>query len=201
VHAIYLSSLEDRLRRNERVDQLVSVASLFLSRIDTLLDPRLEKIIEQGGERAAQARELLGTIAIANAKVAYQKFREVQAGARWDELRRHGARTQRLLWASTSPKNPTYDELHYVEPLVAPETVATLTEKTIAALRQHGKPEIRVGDQLDRNVRRLQTAEALGLSLGDAFRELQEEGLRKFVEPFDKVLGTLRRKVAATSAA
>jgi len=102
VQAIYLSALEDRVRKRMPVDRLASIASFFLSRIDSLLDPRIERIIHEGGSRSLEAKDLLGMIGVSNAKVAYQKYREVQSGGRWDALRRKGARPQRLLWASTS---------------------------------------------------------------------------------------------------
>jgi len=201
VHACYLCALEERLRRRERIDRIASVASFFLSRIDSLLDPRIEQIVREGGERSGAARDLMGRLGVANAKLAYQKFRGVQNGERWSELQRHGARTQRLLWASTGTKDPRLDELHYVEPLIGPDTVTTLTERTLAAYRERGKPGVRIGDELDRSMRRLETANALGLRLEDSFRELLDEGLQRFVEPYDKVLGTLRRKVAPGAAA
>lgn len=201
VHACFLCALEERLRRRERIDQIASVASFFLSRIDSLLDPKIEEVVREGGGRSDAARDLLGRLGVANAKLAYQKFREVQNGDRWGELRRHGARTQRLLWASTGTKDPRLDELHYVEPLIGPDTVTTLTERTLAAYRERGKPTVRIGDELDRSLRRLRTAEELGLRLEDSFRELLDEGLRRFVEPYDKVLGALRRKVSPGAAA
>jgi transaldolase len=201
VHLVYLSSLEERLRRKQPIHPIASVASFFLSRIDAFLDSRLATISRGGGERAVAANELLGTLGVANAKVAYQKFREVLATERWDHLRRRGARVQRLLWASTTPKDPRIEELHYVEPLIGPDTVTTLTERTLAAYREHGRPSIRIGDQLEREARRLRLAEELGIFLPDAFRDLLDEGLRRFVEPYDKVLGALHQKAASISAA
>jgi transaldolase len=195
VREVFLSALEERLRRHQRIDRIASVASFFLSRIDTLLDPRIEALVLEGGPRGTLARDLLGTIGVSNAKVAYECFREGQETERWQELRRHGARTQRLLWASTSPKSPKFDDLHYVDPLVAPETVTTLVLKTLAVYRQHGRPAIRIADHLDHAIRRLKAVDDLGLSLSHASRELEEEGIRKFVEPYEKVLAAIRRKV------
>jgi transaldolase len=194
IQSIHLSALEDRLRKRLPIDRLASIASFFLSRIDSLLDPRIERIIHEGGSRSLQAKDLLGSIGVSNAKVAYQKFREVQSSARWDALRQKGARPQRLLWASTSVKNPLYDDLHYVEPLIGPETVTTLTLKTLEAYRDHGRPQVRIGDQLDRAIRRLDALPGIGISLEEAARELEEAGIRAFVEPYEKVLSSLRKK-------
>jgi len=194
VQAIYLCALEDRVRKRMPVDRLASIASFFLSRIDSLLDPRIERIIHEGGSRSLEAKDLLGMIGVSNAKVAYQKYREVQSGGRWDALRRKGARPQRLLWASTSTKNPLYDDLHYVEPLIGPDTVTTLTMKTLEAYRDHGRPQVRIGDQLDHAIRRLDSLPGIGISLEEAARELEEEGIRAFVEPYEKSLSSLRKK-------
>lgn len=195
VRDVFLSALEERLRRHQPIDHVASVASFFLSRIDALLDPRIEALARQGGPNAGLARDLLGAIGVSNAKVAYECFREGQESERWRELRRWGARPQRLLWASTSPKSPKFDDLHYVEPLVAPETVTTLVRKTVEAYRTSGRPGVRIADHLDHAVRRLKAADDLGLALGRAFRELEQEGIRKFVDPYEKVLSAIRRKV------
>jgi transaldolase len=120
------------------------------------------------------------------------------AGDRWNALRSKGAAVQRLLWASTSIKNPLYDELHYIEPLVGPDTITTLTLKTLDAYRQHGRPRIRITDQIDHAMRRMSELEHLGISLPEACRKLEEDGIRHFVEPYEKVLETIRRKATSS---
>jgi transaldolase len=197
LQTIYLSALEDRIRKRLPVDRLASIASFFLSRIDSLLDPRIERIIHEGGSRSLQAKDLLGMIGISSAKVAYQSFLEVQSGARWNALRQKGARPQRLLWASTSAKNPLYDDLHYVEPLIGPDTVTTLTMKTLEAYRAHGRPQARIADQLDHAIRRLDALPGIGISMEEAARELEEQGIRAFVEPYENSLSSLRRKASS----
>ncbi|HLY09497.1 MAG TPA: transaldolase [Planctomycetota bacterium] len=196
VHEAYLSALEDRVRRQQPVDRLRSVASFFLSRIDVLLWPRLEELVRTNSPQAPLAGDLLGQLAIAHAKLAFQKWREVLKGSRWRALSVRGAQPQRLLWASTSPKNAGLDPLHYVEPLIARDTVTTLPMETLIEYRKHGRPQLRIAEHLNDAIRRMRTAEELGLSLRDAYRTLEDDGIRRFVESYDKVLLSLRQKAS-----
>jgi transaldolase len=200
VQEAFLSALEERVKAGQRIHGIASVASFFLSRIDTLLDPAIEKVIAQGGKGAEDAQGLPGTIAIANAKIAYQSYQEMRRSARWRELSGKGARPQRLLWASTGTKNPAYSDTHYVEPLVGPDTVNTMPLSTIKAYRAHGHPEVRIGEGLTDAHDHMRRLERIGLSIVQAARTLEEEGVRKFVEPLVALLGSLegkRRRVEA----
>ncbi len=190
----YCLALEDRVRKGKPIDRLASVASFFLSRIDTLLDPLIAK-----NPRAAG---LEGRIAVANAKVACAAFERVSAGGRWKALAAQGARPQRLLWASTSTKNPSYSDTLYVEPLIGRDTVNTMPMETLDAYRDHGKPAPRLREGLDEARQHLARLAAAGIDLAAATAQLEAEGVRKFVEPFDKLLAALeaKREVVGRSA-
>ena len=140
----YLSALEKRSNQGQSMKNIVSVASFFISRIDALVDPMLEKIITKGGHEAELAETLHGQIAVASAKVAYQTYKENFGSERFKKLQNLGARTQRLLWASTGTKNPHYSDVKYIESLIGPDTVNTFPVETLDAYRNHGKPETRI---------------------------------------------------------
>lgn len=181
----WMAGLEDRARSGAPLGRVASVASFFLSRIDTLVDKRLDKL----GSGEAQA--LRGQAAVASARLAYQAYQRIMAEARWQALARRGARAQRLLWASTGTKDPAYSDSMYVEPLIGRETVNTLTPETLAAYRDHGDPAARLEDGIEA-ARSLPLAlRTLGIDLDEVARQLEEEGIRKFVEPYDKLLATL----------
>ncbi len=192
----YLAVLEDRLRDGQPVDGVASVASFFLSRMDVLLDPQLERIAE-GGPKADLAGSLVGKVAVANAKAAYAIFRELFRGERFQRLADQGARPQRLLWASTSTKNPRYRDVMYVEPLIGPETINTMPQDTLDAYRGHGDPAPRLEQDLAESQQLLQQLAELGIDREQVARQLEEEGLEKFNKPFDKLLATLEAKRTA----
>jgi transaldolase len=196
----YIAALEDRAKEGKPVDRIASVASFFLSRIDTLLDPQILKIAEAGGPKADVARGLPGTIAVANAKVAYQKYGIVTATERWKKLSANGARPQRLLWASTSTKNPKYSDTMYVEPLIGADTVNTMPMETVDAYRDHGKPAARITDDVTDAQRKLAQLKEVGVDLAAATKQLEDEGVKKFVEPFEKLLASLDTKRKAVLA-
>jgi len=188
VAAAWLAGLEDRARAGAPLGHVASVASFFLSRIDTLVDKRLDQL------GAGEARALRGLAAVASARLAYQAYKSIEAQTRWQALARHGARAQRLLWASTGTKDPAYSDLMYVEPLIGRETVNTLTPETLAAYRDHGDPAARLEDDIGA-ARALPAAlRTLGIDLDEVARQLEEEGIRKFVEPYDKLLATLEQR-------
>jgi transaldolase len=195
----YLAALEERLDRGESVETVASVASFFVSRIDTLVDRRIEERL--AGTASADDRDRLdslrGRIAIANAKLAYRHFRTVAESERWRRLASSGARPQRLLWASTSTKNPAYRDTLYVEELIGPETVDTIPPETLEAFRDHGVARPTLAEGVEVAERELAELEALGISLDRATDELLDEGIRKFVEPFDKLLSTIEAKARA----
>jgi transaldolase len=193
----YLEALESRVARGESLRQTASVASFFLSRIDTLVDSRLETIIQEGGPRANLAQGLRGKAAVASAKVAYEIFESIFASRRFGRLADHGANRQRLLWASTGTKNPAYADTMYVEPLIGPETVTTLPLETLDAYRDHGHPAPRLKEGLAEAHQTLQQLAETGVNLDEVTRQLEEEGITKFVTPFDRLMETLRRQQAA----
>ncbi|HEU5169854.1 MAG TPA: transaldolase [Gemmatimonadales bacterium] len=190
VFAAYAEGLEARITRGLPVDRVASVASFFVSRVDTAVDPMLDRL---GGPAA----ELRGTIAIANAAVAWRAFRRMTAQPRWTALGGRGAQVQRPLWASTSTKDPRYADVHYVEALVAPDTVNTLPPETFAAYRDHGRPEVRIHAQLGVADRRLAALARLGVSLAEVTARLEEEGVRKFAASYTSLLTGIETKMGA----
>jgi transaldolase len=197
VREAFLGALEERIREGEPVHRIASVASFFVSRIDAMIDPTLEGFIREAGPNSALAAELLGAVAIANAQVAYQSWQEAQASERWKRLALKGARPQRLLWASTSTKNPRYSDTKYVDALIAPHTINTMPRETLEAYRDHGKPEVRIEQDLAGARRRIDQLGQLGLDLGEVTRQLEQEGVRKFVEPHQKLLESVEKKRVA----
>ncbi len=192
----YLSGLEDRIERKQPVAHIASVASFFVSRMDTLVDPQLERIIARGGERARLAQELLGRVAVANSKEAYQIYREVFGSARFQQLAARGAPIQRLLWASTSTKNPHYSDTKYVDELVGADTINTMPLVTLDAYRDHGDPRLRIEQDVAAARGALAQLPALGIDMERVTQQLEEEGDAKFCEPYDKMMDTLSRTVA-----
>ena len=193
----YLAGLEDRLAQNKPLNRIASVASFFLSRIDILVDARLEKIMAAAGPQAAAARNLRGTVAIASAKIAYNIYKRIFGGERFQELASQGARTQRLLWASTSTKNPEYSDVKYVEALIGPDTVNTLPMETLNAYRDHGNPGARLEVGLDFAAGVLQRLPELAIDLNQVTQELEDEGIEKFNQPFDSLMCSLEGKRVA----
>jgi transaldolase len=187
----FLDGLESRLAAGKPIDHVSSVASFFLSRIDTLVDKQLDALAAQG-QTAAKA--LRGKAALASAARAYSIFSEIGASSRWEKLVARGARPQRLLWASTSAKDPSYSSIKYVEDLVAADTVNTMPHQTMDAYRRLGHPEARLerhmGDAADAH----ESFERLGVDLDDDAETLEREGVAKFIEPFDQLQGWLEEK-------
>ncbi len=201
----HLAALEDRAARGHDLSRVASVASFFVSRIDVLVDGLLDELCASTSdpELRERAEALRGRVAIANAKLAYQDWRAFTSSPRWVHLKRRGARTQRLLWASTSTKDPRYRDVMYVEGLIGPETVDTMPPATFEAFREHG----RVRPSLEANVEGARSALAeladLGISIDDVTDRLLAEGVRLFAEPFAKLLAAIdaRRAAAAGSGA
>lgn len=187
----HLAGIEGLLAKRKPAGHVASVASFFLSRIDTLLDPQLEKIVAQGGEKAEIAKKIVGQTAIASAKEAYQIHKEIYSSERFKKLEAKGAHNQRLLWASTSTKNPKYSDVKYVDALVAPDTVNTVPLETLEAYRDHGNPKIRIEEDLDQVRWLLNQLPVLGISIDKITQQLVDEGVDKFSKPFDKLLKTL----------
>ena len=187
----YCEGLEARVATKKPIDRVASVASFFLSRIDSNVDPKLDKLSAAG---QAAAGTLRGQAAIANAAHAYQIYEELVASPRWQTLLKAGARPQRLLWASTSTKDKAYSPIKYVEELIAPETVNTAPLETINAYRQMGQPQLSLERHLSDSRRIRDGLNKLGIDLEEVARELEKEAVRKFVEPFDKLQGWLEER-------
>lgn len=196
----YISALEKRDSENMAVNTISSVASFFLSRIDVMVDQIIDRAIKEGGPRAKKAEGLKGQAAIASAKVAYQIYKEVFTAARFLKLGAEGARTQRLLWASTGTKDPSYSDIKYIEPLIGPETINTMPLETFNAYRAHGSPAARLEDGVVEAQKILDTLPEAGIDLNEVTGRLEEEGIRKFVEPFDKLMETIRERRIALAA-
>jgi len=191
VTTAYLAGLEDRAKAGGDIRRTASVASFFLSRIDVMLDPMLEKLQHQGGPRAALAGELHGEMAVASAKQAYAVYQEVFSGARFRALEASGARSQRVLWASTSTKNPDYSDVKYVEPLIGPDTINTMPRETLDAYRDHGRPAARVTDDQQAYGEKLRRLADLDIDLDEITQALEDQGVDKFIKPFDQLMHTL----------
>ena len=194
VHEAFLEAMEARVEAGETPD-VASVASFFLSRIDVAIDPLLDELAAQGGELAARAARLKGRVAVDNAKLAYREWRGVTAGERWRALEGAGARPQRLLWASTGTKNPEYSPVMYVEPLIGPDTVNTMPMDTLDAYRDQGEPADRIDAGVDEAEARHAELAELGIDLDAVTARLEDEGVEKFVKPFEALLATLQEAI------
>lgn len=181
----YLSGLEDRLRFNQDISQISSVASFFLSRIDVLIDPLLK---EKG------IGHLKGEVAIASAKKAYSIYQEVFASDRFKELELKGAKRQRLLWASTGTKDPSFSDVKYVEALIGPETINTIPLETLEAFRDHGVPGNHLADDLDHANSVLAQLNDKEINMDDITHRLEEEGIEKFNTAYEKLLNAIEKQ-------
>jgi transaldolase len=182
----YIRGLERLVDSGGDPSRVASVASFFVSRVDTEADKRLDEL---GGHD-----ELKGKLAIANAKLAYQRYKEIFAGERWERLAEKGASKQRCLWASTSTKNPAYRDVMYVEELIGPETVDTMPEETIEAFQDHGRVEPTLERDIDEANRVLEGFAKAGVDYDDVVRVLEEEGVQKFSDSFKELLDGIAAK-------
>ena len=187
----YLDALESRIKSGMPVESLRSVASFFVSRVDTETDKRLEALNKPG-----QTAPLMGTAAVANAKIAYEKYTEHFEGRRFRALMAKGASVQRPLWASTGTKNPKYSDTKYVDELIGPDTVNTMPPATLEAFADHGRVARTVDRDVDQAHRQIAAIEALGVKLKDVTDFLVDEGVKKFSDSFDSLLKTIDQKRA-----
>jgi transaldolase len=197
----YLAGLEDRLAAGQPIDTVASVASFFVSRVDTEIDKRLNALAAHA--ESVQRDHLLslrGKAAIANARLAYRLFSERFQGTRWDRLAAKGAMVQRPLWASTSTKNPAYRDVLYVEQLIGPHTVNTLPPATMDAFRDHGVVARTVDMDIETAMADLAALEQVGVSIDDVTRQLLADGVASFQKSFDSLLAGLSRKTASLVA-
>ncbi len=196
VAEVYISGMEARAALGKPLHRVASVASFFLSRIDVLVDSLLEKVVQAGGAGAEIAASLLGQVAIATAKVAYRIYKEIFAGERFRKLAAQGARPQHLLWASTGTKNPAYSDVKYVEPLIGADTVNTMPLETLNAYRDHGNSAARLEEEMEEAYRVLDLLPKVGIDLEAVTKQLEEEGVQKFIAPFAQLMTTLEEKRA-----
>lgn len=194
----YLSGLEDRAERGENLHAIASVASFFVSRMDTKIDGYLDVLKQAGNISAELAERLSGKAAIANTRLAYERFESVFHSERFLRLQKSGARMQRPLWASTSTKNPKYRDVVYVEELIAPDSVNTIPPATLEAFLDHGRVEITIHDHLDEAKSVFQELESIGISLNKVTQELEVEGVKAFADAYTSLLEAVdKRRVAA----
>ncbi len=194
----YLDGLESLVALGKPLTRVRSVASFFLSRIDTLIDPILEKKQLEGGPMAEIAAGLHGQVAIASAKVAYQIYKEIFGGERYQKLAKMGARSQHVLWASTSTKNPQYSDVKYIEPLIGPHTINTIPMETLAAYRQHGKPAATLEEGTQEAYHVLEGLPQVGIDLDALTQQLEEEGVAKFNQAFEQLMAAIKEKRASS---
>jgi transaldolase / glucose-6-phosphate isomerase len=192
----YIAALEARAKVGKPIDRVASVASFFVSRIDTLLDQQLG--VKLAGAKSphekAKIESLMGKIAVANAKAAYVEYKRLFLGPRFAALANKGARVQRVLWASTSTKNPKYNDVLYVETLIGPDTVNTLPPATLEAFRDHGKARVTLEEGADEARKELAALAEVGVDLAAATRQLEDEGIAAFDQAYDKLLKGLQAK-------
>ena len=200
----YIRGLERRLAAGEDVTRVASVASFFVSRIDTAIDKQLEERIANAktDEERTQLKSLLGKAAIANAKMAYVKFKEIFEGERFAKLRLAGAQVQRPLWASTGTKSKAYSDVLYVESLIGPDTVNTVPPETFNAFRDHGRVTRTLDAGIDEAREQLRQLEEIGISLDEVTKKLTIDGVKSFAESFTKLIAVIeeRRNAEAQSA-
>jgi len=196
----YMKGLERRVAEGLPIGSIASVASFFVSRVDTKIDPRLQEIIPTGGQQARDAKALLGKAAIANARLAYADFKKAFASERFLKLKAKGARVQRPLWASTSTKNPDYRDVMYVEELVGPDTVNTVPPQTLVAFLEHGQVRLSLEEDLEGARQTLAELEKLGILMKTVTSELEEQGVKSFSDAFTVLLEAVdKRRQAATA--
>jgi transaldolase len=192
----YLSGLEQRVAVNQPVDRVSSVASFFVSRVDTNVDNRLAELAKSYPDQAEGILALQGKIAVGNAKLAYRQFQQVFMGTRWEPLNAAGAQLQRPLWASTSTKNPSYPDLIYVDNLIGPHTVNTMPPKTLADFQDHGIPALTVDQGIAEVEEQMVALHKYGISLAEVTDELEVDGVQKFADSYHQLLDAIAKRRA-----
>ncbi len=200
VAAAYISGLEKRAAAGKDLQHVASVASFFISRIDTLVDAQLSDRLKTAtdGERD-RLQGLLGKVANANGKLTYERYARIFSGPRWERLRSQGAQTQRVLWASTSTKNPNYRDVLYVEELIGPDTVNTMPPATIEAFRDHGRLRPSLTEDVGAARETMAQLAHVGISMQETTAKLLDDGVRLFAEAFTKLLAAVEQKSAAVA--
>jgi transaldolase len=190
----YMAGLEERVSAGKDIRGIASVASFFVSRVDTEVDKRLDALAKSGSVNSKQIDALRGKAAIANAKLAYQIFQREFSSPRWKKLEAKGATVQRVLWASTSTKNPSYRDVMYVEQLIGPHTVNTMPPQTVDAFRDHGEVARTVDKDIAGAEAVIRDLGKLGISINDVTEKLLVDGLASFQKSFDTLIAGLARK-------
>jgi transaldolase len=196
----YVNAVERRIAEGKPVADVASVASFFVSRVDTKVDKQLDDLVAAGRLAPEDARRLQGKAAVANAKLAYEVYQQVFKSDRFKELEAKGARVQRCLWASTSTKNPAYPDVMYIEELIGPETVNTIPASTLEAYADHGNPAPRLTQGLEEARALMAQLEEVGIDMQKVTDELIEEGVKSFADAFDKLLESIRVKAAGVTS-
>jgi transaldolase len=191
----YLKGLEKRADQGLPLEAIASVASFFVSRVDSKVDKHLQALIQDGGAKAEKAGSMLGKAAIANARLAYADFKQMFSEARFQKLVARGAQVQRPLWASTSTKNPAYRDVMYVEELIGPRTVNTIPPQTLSAFLDHGRVRLSLDEGLDVANQVMVGLEELGISMQTVTQELETEGVKAFSDSFTELLQTIGKRL------
>jgi transaldolase / glucose-6-phosphate isomerase len=191
----YIAALEQAVSRGLDLSKIASVASFFVSRIDNSIDAAVGERLKNSKDarEQEQLKSLLGKVAIANAKQTYAKYQNIFSGDRWQTLASKGAQTQRVLWASTSTKNPKYRDVLYVEELIGPDTVNTIPPATLDAFRDHGHPRASLTEDVEGANRVMETVAKLGISMKEVTDKLTDDGVHLFAEAFDKLLEAVEK--------
>jgi transaldolase / glucose-6-phosphate isomerase len=191
----YIAGLEQLAARGGDVSKMASVASFFISRIDVSVDAIVEGRLKTSKDprEQEQLKSLLGKVAIANGKETYVSYQKIFSGDRWKALATKGAQTQRVLWASTSTKNPNYSDVLYVEELIGPDTVNTIPPVTFNAFRDHGHPRASLTENVEAANRTMETVAKLGISMKEVTDKLTDDGVRLFAEAFEKLLQAVEK--------
>jgi len=191
----YIAGLEDLAKRGGNLKKMASVASFFISRIDTLIDSMLNERLKKTTDASQQAllSGLLGKVAIANGKLTYQRYQRIFSGPRWEALAAKGAQTQRVLWASTSTKNPKYRDVIYVEELIGPDTVNTMPLATIDAFRDHGQLRNSLTEDVAGAQKVMDDLARAGIAIKEVTDKLTEDGVKLFADAFDKLLAAVEK--------
>ncbi|MEW6272659.1 MAG: transaldolase [Thermodesulfobacteriota bacterium] len=203
----YMEGLEKYAASGRNPGRVASVASFFISRIDSLVDDMLQKLLDRTSDAAKrkQIEGLFGRVAVANGVLAYERYKKLTATDRWRALAAKGAQTQRVLWASTSTKNPKYPKTKYVDELIAPDTVNTIPEETFVEYRKSGKPGPGLAESWERHLASanevMASLEAVGISMKEVTDQLLRDGIKKFIDPFDKLISSIENKRRMLQAA
>jgi transaldolase len=188
----YIEGLKERLKQKQGLSGISSVASVFVSRIDTKVDKMLEEKTTAG--HRFDINNLRGCLAVANSKMIYQEFKNIFSGEDFGFLKEKGAKAQRVLWASTSTKNPAYSDIKYVQELIGKDTINTLPHETVMAFSDHGKPRVCLEENLNQEEKRIEECRKLGINLIDTCQQIQDAGVKAFQDSFDQVIQAIKLK-------